>query len=77
MESRENDLDIDPASADSLDLDVRDATELTVAQPVVEVVVQVVLVGIIFEQVVFRGLLGVHTTRDKPDQLIKDHLHCA
>lgn len=54
MEPGEAHLDVNPAGTDFLYFHVREVAERTVAQPVVQIGVQVVFVGIVPEQVLPR-----------------------
>lgn len=69
MKPSELNLDIDAARTDLLDFDIRGAAELSLSQPLVQIYVQRMLVGVLVEEVGLGGLLGVEALPDELDEL--------
>ncbi|MFL6044900.1 MAG: hypothetical protein ACJ72M_07275 [Propionibacteriaceae bacterium] len=70
MKPSELNLDIDAARTDLLDFDIRGAAELSLSQPLVQIYVQRMLVGVLVEEVGLGGLLGVEALPDELDELV-------
>lgn len=61
---------MDAARTDLLDFDIRGAAELSLSQPLVQIYVQCMLVGVLVEDVGLGGLLGVEALPDELDELV-------